>query len=77
MNYGFLITVLVHSKAPTRKFGSPGMQAPAVQPTIAAHNAGYFTTGGVQSIKTPLTPTKMALAGEVAFYTLTQVLITP
>lgn len=53
------------------------MQAPAVQPTIAAHNAGYFTTGVVQSIKTPLTPTKMALAGEVAFYTLIYVLIIP
>ena len=77
MNYGFLITVLVHSKAHTRKFGSPVMQAPAVQPTIAAHNAGYFTTGVVQSIKTPLTPTKMALAGEVAFYTLIYVLIIP
>ena len=46
---------MAHSIAPKSKFGSPVTYAAPPQASIAAHNAGYLITGGVQLTTTPFT----------------------
>ena len=50
-----------HSNALTAKLGSPVTHAAPPQAIALVHRSGYLLTGGVQSIRIPLTPATRAL----------------
>jgi uncharacterized membrane protein YedE/YeeE len=68
---------LQHSNAPTAKLGSPVTHAAPPHTIAPAHRSGYLITGGVQSIRIPLTTAIKALVELVALYTVTHVLANP